>query len=158
MANRALRWVREMQCVFQQWLPGTYHYVTTSWSRCPLRHLRYAWDDINSHHTLSKYRQCRCGCNFVCLQFNKNQILQFDAIVLLISFTEVVDRFPPSQLRQLVKLHLLLAISLHARLYHFGQCAHHPAGFVIFAQLAQHCIFIIIIFPILLIVRTFRFT
>jgi hypothetical protein len=40
----------------------------------------------------------------------------------------------------------------------FGDFAHHPAGFVIFAQLAQLYLFIIYIFPSLPIVRTFNIT
>jgi len=47
---------------------------------------------------------------------------------------------------------------LHALLYHFGDCAHHQAGFVIFAQLALLSLFIILIFPILPIVRTCKIT
>jgi len=42
--------------------------------------------------------------------------------------------------------------ALHAVLYRFGDCAHHPLRFIIFAQLAKLCIFFMIIFdiPILL--------
>ena len=63
---------------------------------------------------------------------------------------------PPSRLHQFVKPDLLLLKTGHVALYRFGDCAHHPARFVIFAQLAKICIFSIIffVFPILLIVRT----
>jgi len=64
----------------------------------------------------------------------------------------------PSRLCQLVKLHLLLSKSLHALLHRVGDCAHHPAGFVIFAQLALLCLFINLIFPILPMVGTCKFT
>ena len=38
----------------------------------------------------------------------------------------------------------------------FGDCAHHPAGFIIFARLAQLCIFMILIFHIFLIIGTYK--
>jgi len=63
---------------------------------------------------------------------------QFCFAVLLISITGVVGCFPPSWSCQFVKLHMLLAKSLHALPDCFGDCDHHPAGFVIFAQLAQY--------------------
>jgi len=47
---------------------------------------------------------------------------------------------------------------LHALLYHVGVRAYHPAGFIIFAQLALLCLFIILIFRILPIVRTCKIT
>jgi len=44
----------------------------------------------------------------------------------------------------------------HTMLCHVGDCAHHPSSFIVFTQLAQVCIFfiIILIFPILAVVRT----
>ena len=64
-------------------------------------------------------------------------------------FTEVVCCVPPSWLGQFVNFHLLLLKPLHAMLNSFIYCAHHPAGFVIFAQLSLLCLFIILFFPIL---------
>jgi len=81
--------------------------------------------------------------------------LQFRRSALLISLAEVVGRVPPSRLCQFVKLHLLLPKPLHAVLYQFGDCAHHPAGFVMFSQLALLCFIVFFfIFRILLIVGT----
>jgi len=79
--------------------------------------------------------------------------LQIGCSVLLIFLVEVVCRIPPSWLCQLVKLHLRLPKPLHVALNRFGYCAHHPAGFVIFAQLALLWIIVFFfIFLILLIV------
>jgi hypothetical protein len=52
----------------------------------------------------------------------------------------------------------ILPNPLHTLHYCFGDYAHLPAGFIIFAQLALHCLFIILIFPILAMVRTFTLT
>jgi len=51
-------------------------------------------------------------------------------------------------------------MTLHAVLYPFCDCVHHPARFIIFAQLAQLCIIIsiFVIFHILHIIRTCKFT
>jgi len=84
--------------------------------------------------------------------------LNFRCDVLLISFTEVVGCGPPSRWCQFVKRHLFLPKRLEALLYHFGDCAHHPARFATFAQLALLCLFIILIFPILPIVGTCKIT
>jgi len=56
--------------------------------------------------------------------------------------------------------YLLLPNTSHAMLYRFGDCAHLPARFIIFAQLAKLCIFLIIIlvFPSLLIFGTSNIT
>jgi hypothetical protein len=61
-------------------------------------------------------------------------------------------------LSQFVELHLLLPEALHALLYHFGDCAHHPAGFIIIAQLALLSLFIILVFPILPIIGSCKIT
>jgi hypothetical protein len=82
---------------------------------------------------------------------------QFGCAVLLISFTEVVGCILPSRLCQFIKLHLLLPKALHALLDRFGDYAHHPAWFIIFAQLALLCL-LILIFPILSIVGTCKIT
>jgi len=92
------------------------------------------------------------------LGLNDGRNPQSRCAVLLICFTEVVGCILPSHLCQFVQLHLLLPKPLHAMLCHFADCAHHPAGFVIFAQLALLCPFIILIFPILPIVRTCKIT
>jgi hypothetical protein len=61
-------------------------------------------------------------------------------------------------LHQFVKPHLLQRKTLYPVLYHFGDFAHHPARFIIFVKLAKHCIiFIILVFPIFLILRTCKF-
>jgi len=49
----------------------------------------------------------------------------------------------PSRAPQLVKIHLLLLKTLNALLYRFGDCAHYPAGFIIFPQHGQYCIFFV---------------
>jgi hypothetical protein len=43
---------------------------------------------------------------------------------------------------------------LHPLLYRFDECAHHPARFIIFAELALFYMFTILIVPILPIVET----
>jgi hypothetical protein len=64
----------------------------------------------------------------------------------------------PPWLSQFVELHLLLPKFLHKLLDRFGDCSHHPAGFVIFAQLALLSLFVILIFPILPIVGNCKIT
>jgi len=105
-------------------------------------------------HKLSKCCWCWCYWIIVHLRLNECWNRQFGYAALLISFMEVLGCILPSRLCQLVKLHLLLPKPLDVLLHRFGDCAHHPAGFVIFAQLALLCLFIILIFPILPIVRT----
>jgi len=61
---------------------------------------------------------------------------------------------PPSWWCQFVKLQLSQPKPLHVLLYCFEYCAHRPAGFVIFAQLALLYVFIILIFTILPMLRT----
>ena len=92
------------------------------------------------------------------MRLNNRRNPQFECAVLLISFTEVVCCILPSRLGQFVELHLLPPKPLHALLYCFGDCAHYPAGFIVFAQLALLSIFIILIFPILPIVGTCKIT
>jgi len=140
------------------WLPRTEPKITTSWSRSPLRHLGYSGDNVKTLDTLSRCCLCRCGCIIIWVQFNDCQYHQIGCAVLRISFPEVVSCVPPSRLCEFVKLHLLLPKPLNALLYRFGDCAHHPAGLIIFAQLALLCLFIILIFPILPMVRTSNMT
>jgi hypothetical protein len=94
----------------------------------------------------------------LCLRLDNGWNTQFSGAVLLISFREVVGCILPSQLSQFVELHLLLPKSLHVLLERCGDCAHHPAGFVIFAQIALLSIFIILLFPIVPIVGTCKIT
>jgi len=140
-------------------LPGSpriYPHMTTSWWRSPMRHLRYSRDDIKRLHKFSRSWGYRICCIVVCMQFSYCRNFQFHCAVLLIPFTQVVGRVSPSWLCQLVKRHLLLPKTLDAVLYCFGDCAHHPARFIIFAPLALLCI--VIIFPILLIAGTWIIT
>jgi len=103
---------------------------------------------------------CRwwCGCSCIWLRFDNRWNPQFGHPVLHISLTEVVRCFPQSRLGQFIMLHLPLPKSLPALVYRFGGCSHYPAGFAIFHQVAQLCILCIIsvVFPILLIVRTWK--
>jgi hypothetical protein len=71
---------------------------------------------------------------------------------------EVVGHVPPSLLGQLVKRHLRWPKTLHAVLYCFGDCAHHPARPTIITQVAElSTLFIIFrVFPIPLIVGTLK--
>jgi hypothetical protein len=78
----------------------------------------------------------------ICLWLNGGRNYQFGDAVLLISFTEVVGCIFPSWFSQFVELLLLLPKPLHALLDCFGDCAHYPAGFVIFAQLSLLSLFI----------------
>jgi len=131
--------------------------MTTSWSRSPLWHLQYSRDNVKPLHKLSKWCWWRGRSVIICLRLNQYRNPQFGCAVLLISFTEEIRCILPSWLCQFVKLHLLLPKALHALLYCCGDCAHHPAGLVIFAMLAQLCHFILI-FPILPIIGTCKIT
>jgi len=98
---------------------------------------------------LSKGCWCTCGCIIILSRLNHCQNTQTGCAELRISFMDVVSFVPPSRLCQLFKLHVHLPIPLHALWYRFRDCAHHPAGFFIIAQLALLYLFIILIFPIL---------
>jgi len=122
-----------------------------------MRNLRSSGDDINGLHMLSECCRWQCGCSQISLVFENCWKLQFGCPILHSSLTIVVGRVPPSRLRQFIKPHLLLLNTLHAVLDGFGHWTHHPAGFVIFAQLMQLWIFsIILIFTILLIAGTYK--
>ena len=105
---------------------------------------------------LSKCCRGWCGCSRVYLELDNCQKLYFGSPMLHISLMELVGCVPPSRLPQFVKPHLLLLKTLHAVLYCFGDCDHHPARFITITQLAELCIFFIIflVFTILLIVGT----
>jgi len=111
--------------------------------------VQFSGDAIKCLQWLLKCRQRRTGCIVFSMGLNESQNIQFGSPVLLISLTEVVGHVSPARLRQLVKLDLFLPKTLHVMLYCFRDCAHHPAGFVIFAKLAQlRVMFIIIlVFP-----------
>jgi len=109
-------------------------------------------------HMLLKCCQCRCRCVIIHLQLNYCLNPQFRCAILRISFRAVVSCVLPTRLCQFVKLYLLLLKPLQALWYHSGDCANDPAGFVIFAQLAMLCLFIIFIFPSLPIVGTCKIT
>jgi len=107
-------------------------------------------------HWLTKSRWYRTSYILFRLRLNDPRNHQFGSPVLRISLTEVVSRVSPARLPQFVKCHLLLPKTLHVMLYWFRDCAHHTAGFVMFAKIALLRIFLIIIpvFPILPIVWT----
>jgi len=134
--------------------------LTTSQSRRHLQHLCLSGDDIKRLHQLTKRSWWWCGCSRVCLGPPNSWNLEFSRPVLHISLTGVVNHVAPSRLHHLVKPHRLLPKALHAVLYRFGDCAHHAAWFVIFAQLAMPSIIfvLILIFPILLIFGTCKIT
>jgi len=132
--------------------------MTTSWSRSPLRHLRYSGDNDKRLQKLSNRCRYRCRCIFICLLLNDCRNLQCGCAGLLIPFTEVIGCVLLSRLCQFVELHHLLTKPLQALLHHFRHCAYHPAKFIIFAQLALLCLFIILIIPILPIVGTCKIT
>jgi hypothetical protein len=92
------------------------------------------------------------------LRLNDGRNPQFGGAVLLISFTKVVGCILPSRLSQFIEIHLFLPKPLHALLDSFGDCVHHPAGFVIFTQIALLSLFIIFLFPILPIIGTCKIT
>jgi len=132
--------------------------MTTSWPRSPLWHLRYSEDNVKILNTLAKWCLCRWRSVIIHWRLNDCHNPQFGCTVLLISFTEVVGCILPSKLCQFSKLHLLRPKPLHALLNCFGDCAHHPARFLIVAQLGLLCPFVTLIIPIFPIVRTCMIT
>jgi len=129
--------------------------MTTSCSRCPFKHLRYAEDNVKTLDKLSKYCRWSCCCIIIPLQFKDYRNAQCSCAKLLFSFPEGIGCVLPSRLILSVKLHLHLTKPLHVLRHCFGDCAHHPARFIIFAQLA---LLIMLIFPILPIVGTWKIT
>jgi len=122
--------------------------------RSPLLHCLFSGHDMKSLHKISKCCPCRWDRVMFHLRLNDCWNLRLACAILLISLTEGVSRVSLSRLWQLVNLHLLWPKTLHALLYSFGDCANHPARFVIFAQLAQPWNFFInvVVVPIILIV------
>jgi len=103
--------------------------MTTSWTRGPLRHLRFSGDNVKTLHKLSKWCLWRRQSVIIRLQLNDCRNPQSRCAVLLIPFTEEVGCILPSRLSQFIEPHLLPLKPLHVLLYRFGDCAHHPAGF-----------------------------
>jgi len=136
----------------------SYPHLTTSCSRSPLQHWQYSRDNLKIFHKLSKCWWCRWRNIIIRLQLNDSRNDELGCNVLAISFREVVGCILVSWLWQFVKLHLLLPKPLHALLYRFGDCAHYPARFVIFTQLALLCLFSILILSILPHVGTCKIT
>jgi hypothetical protein len=132
--------------------------MTTSWSRSPLRPVRFSGDNVKTLHKISKCCQCRGQSIIICLRLKDCRNPPFECAVLLISFTEEVSCILPSRLSQFVELHLLLPKALHPLLYRLGDCAHHPPWLVIIAQHAVHSLFIILVIPIFPIVATRKIT
>jgi len=89
---------------------------------------------------------------------NDCRMHQFRFALHLISFRDILGCILPSRLSQIIKLHLVMPQPLHALRSLFGGFVHHPAGFVIVAQFALLCLFIVHIFPILPIVGTCKIT
>jgi len=138
----------------------TQSYLIMSWLRSQRHHLRLSSDDMNSVHMLSKCCQEWWGCSRVYLRLDNCPNLQFGSPILHISITKVVGWIPPSGLGQFIKPHLLLPKTLHAVLYCFWYCAHHPARFIILTQLTKLSMFFItfLIFPVVLIIGTWKIT
>ena len=136
----------------------TLPHLTISPSRGHLRHLGLSGDDIKNLDKLATCCGWWCGCCHVCLRHHHCLNLQCTCRVLHVSSTEAVGCVPPSWLQQFVNHHLVLLNALHAVLYRFSDYAHHPARFIIFAQLAKLSIFLIIIliFPILFMFGTWK--
>jgi hypothetical protein len=132
--------------------------MTTSWLTSPLWHLGCTGENLFTLQKLSRSSRCRYYSIMICLRLNDGLNPEFRCAILRISFMEVVGCILLSQLCQFVKFHLLLPTPFHALLYCCGDCAHHPAGFVIFPQLALLYLLIIFIFPINPIVRTSKTT
>ena len=103
-------------------------------------------------------RCCRgwWGCRYDYLRPDNHLNFPFSCPVLHISLMKVVGCIPQSLLGQFVKPLLILPKTLHAVLYRFADCAHHPTRFVIITEIAKLSIFfmIFLVFPMLLIVGT----
>ena len=142
------------------WFLKSKPHLTTQHLRSHLQRSQFSGDAINCCLWHTKCRRCRTGWILFPSRLNDSQNLQFGSQVLLICLTEVVGRVYSASLCQVVQLYLLLPKTLHAMLYCFGDCGHHPAGFIIFTKLAQLRIFfiIILVFHIIPIVGTWKIT
>jgi len=135
-------WLTTWYAWFWLWLHRTKPNKTMSWSRSPLQQLQYSGDNVKTLHQLSKCSRWRCRRVIIHSRLNDWRNPQFRCAKLHISFTEVVGCILPARFSQFVRLHLLLSKPLHVLLYRFGDCANHPAGFVLFAQLALLSLYI----------------
>ena len=134
--------------------------MNTPCLRSHLGHLQFPGDTMKSLHRLTKCRRCWWRCIIRHLRLMNSWNHRFGPPILLIPPMEVVGCITPAWLRQFVKLNLLVLEMLHAMPYRFRDCAHHPARFVIFAELGPRRIFflIILVFRILLMVGTYKIT
>jgi len=137
----------------------TQPHFTTSWLRTHCGHLQLSSDDTKSQHMISKCCRGWSGCKPVYLGVDNHRNLQFSGPILRTFLTKDVGCIPPTQLGQFVEPHPLLLKTLHAVLYCFGDCTHHPARFIIITQLTVLCIFFIIflVFPFFLVIGTCKF-
>jgi hypothetical protein len=88
---------RDVMCLCQRF-PQTQSHVTTSSSRCHMRHYWLSGDDIRTLHKLSKRCWRWCRCSHVGLGLHNCQNVQFSCPVLHIFRSEVVSSVPPSWL------------------------------------------------------------
>lgn len=132
--------------------------MTASGSRSPWRQLRYSRDNGMTHQPLSKLCRYRCCCMIIRLRPDDCQIPQVRWGVFRISSMEVIGCVLPSRLIHFLKLHLDQFVPQHALPHHLGDNAHHPARFVIIAQLALLCRSIILMRPVRPIVGTCKIT
>jgi len=114
----------------------TYPHMTTPWVRCHMRHFQFSGDPIRSLKRIIKSFWHRWRYIIWRLRFNDSWNHLFNRHLSLIPLMEVFGRVSPAWLSQFVKLHLHLPKTLHAILYRFGDCAHHPPWCVILAKLA----------------------
>ena len=98
------RWAGEMLYLCWAWFLWVEPLLSTSWSRCPLRHLRLSWENIKTLHKLSKCCRWWCGWSLVCLSLDNCRNQQCGHPTLDISLTEVVSCIPPSRLRKFSNL------------------------------------------------------
>jgi len=140
-----LNWHRTGGCIGQMnwyefvwlWFLRIQPHLTTAWSRSHCRHFGLSSDNIKCLHMLSKCCRGWWGCRRVYSGLDSCQNLQFGGRILHISPMNVVGCIPRSQLGKFVKPHRLLPNPLHAVLYCFGDCAHHPA--VLSSSLSLPC-------------------
>lgn len=140
------------------WSPSSKPHMTKSWSVSPLQHIRFLGYDIKGYHQLTKCYWYWCGWNLFCFHLNICRNLQVGHPIHHICLAKTIDWVPISQLCVFINLDQHLLKIIRRLWYCFGDCTHHPAGFVIFIWQALLCIFLImfIVFPILLIIGTYK--
>ena len=155
--GRLFGWMNQNELVWLQFLKTQQH-LTTLRSRSHCRHLLLSAHEIKSMHIL--FNCCRrwCGCSpgYVWLENHRN--LQFGSAIDDICFPEVVGNFPPSCIGKFCKLLLLLHSTHRVVESYFGDWTYLQTRCIMIIWLAALWIFIIIflVFPILLIIRTFQ--